>query len=110
MKNLCRKSRPVDDPYEVWQNNQGWTWHVLKKYQNPENEAKNPYARWFVAVESPFTYGSWEYGDTYVSEIKEYGVRTDVDIDWMPDDDMERSRNDNRPLSARSYDEWLKNP
>jgi hypothetical protein len=32
-------------------------------------EAANPYARWFVAVKSPDTYGSWEYGDTYVSEI-----------------------------------------
>ena len=81
MKNLCRKSRPVDDPYEVWQNGHGWTWHVLKKYQNPDNEAKNQYARWFVAAKSPLTYGSWEYGDTYVSEIKEYGVRTDIDID-----------------------------
>jgi len=81
VKNLCRKSRPVDDPYEVWQNGHGWTWHVLKKYQNPDNEAKNPYARWFVAAKSPMTFGSWEYGDTYVSEIKEYGVRTDIDID-----------------------------
>jgi len=34
-----------------------------------------------VAAKSPHTFGSWEYGDAYVSEIKEYGVRTDIDID-----------------------------
>ena len=92
MKNLCRKSRPVDDPYEVWKCHRavrlgdahGFTWHVLKKYQNPDNEAKNQYARWFVAAKSPLTYGSWEYGDTYVSEIKENAVRTDIDIDDRP--------------------------
>ena len=83
MKNLCRKSRPVDDPYEVWQSDpnrfmHGWTWHVLKKYQNPDNEAKNQYARWFVAAKSPMTFGSWEYGDTYVSDIVSNAVRTDL--------------------------------
>ena len=47
---------------------------VLKKYQNAENEAKNPYARWFCAVKSNFTYGEFELGDVYVSEIKEHGT------------------------------------
>jgi hypothetical protein len=47
----------------------------LKKYQNPENEAKNAYARWFCAVKSNFTYGEFEYGDVYVSEIKANGVK-----------------------------------
>ena len=76
MKNECGKTRDVDDPYEIWENAcAGWTWHVLKKYQHPDKEADNPYARWFVAAKSPYTYGSWEMGDTYVSEIKENGVR-----------------------------------
>ena len=75
-KNECGKTRDVDDPYEVWENAQaGCTWHILKKYQRPDKEAENPYARWFVAAKSPYTYGSWETGDTYVSEIKQYGVR-----------------------------------
>ena len=75
-ENECGKTRPVDDPYEVWENAQaGFTWHILKKYQRPDKEAENPYARWFVAAKSPYTYGSWEMGDTYVSEIKQYGVR-----------------------------------
>jgi len=68
VKNECNKTRPVEDPYEIWEGS-GFTHHVLKKYQNPENEAKNPYARWFLASKSPYTYGSWEYGDAYVTDI-----------------------------------------
>ena len=68
-KNLCGKTRPIDNPYEVWKAGD-WEWRVLKKYQNEENEAKNPYARWFCGVKSPFTYGSFELGDTYVKDVK----------------------------------------
>ena len=68
-------ARPVDDPYEVWVGPAGFQWNVLKKYQKPENEAKNPYARWFVAAKSDMTDGRWEYGDTYISDITEMGVR-----------------------------------
>jgi hypothetical protein len=76
MKNLCSKSRDVNDPYEVWENAQaGFEWRVLKKYQRPDKEAENPHARWFVAAKSPYTYGSFEYGDTYVKDIMDYGVR-----------------------------------
>lgn len=72
-KNPCGKSRPVDNPYEIWQAGD-WEWRVLKKYQTPENEAKNPYARWFCAVKSPMTYGSWDMGDTYVNDVKANAV------------------------------------
>ena len=78
-KNPFAKTRPVDNPYEVWENPQGWTWHVLKKYQLERNEGQ--YARWFCAVKSPMTYGEWEYGDVYKSEIMEFAVRTDADHD-----------------------------
>jgi|TARA_Y100000310_G_scaffold66508_1_gene61836 hypothetical protein len=77
MKNECGKTRPVDNPYEVWENEgAGWTWHVLKKYQRPDKEADNPHARWFCAVKSPFTFGSYEMGDVYRSEILDHAVRT----------------------------------
>ena len=66
--NLCAKTRKVEEPYEVWRAG-SWEWRVLKKYQTPEREAANPYARWFCAVKSPFTYGDWEYGDTYVRDV-----------------------------------------
>ncbi len=76
MKNPCGKSRPIEDPYEVWQNGNGWTWHVLKKYQLEKNEG--PHSRWFCAVKSPFTYGSYELGDVYKEEVVSNAVRTDL--------------------------------
>ena len=75
-KNLCGKTRPIDNPYEVWESADGtWTWKVLKKYQKPSKEAENPYARWFCAVSSPYTDGSFEMGDVYVREIAFYARR-----------------------------------
>ena len=74
-KNECGKTRKTDDPYEIYQGMNGFEWRVLKKYQNTENEAKNPYARWFCAVKSNFTYGEFELGDVYVSEIKANGEK-----------------------------------
>lgn len=75
-KNPYNKQRPLDNPYEVWVNNRaGWEWRVLRKYQTPENEVKNKYARWFCAVKSPFTQGSWDIGDVYVREIKDLATK-----------------------------------
>jgi len=65
-KNKCLKTRKVDNPYEIWTNAMGWEWRVLKKWQVDDNK---PYARWFCAVKSPFTFGKYDYGDVYVSEI-----------------------------------------
>ena len=74
-KNECGKTRKIEDPYETWKGPAGFEWRVLKKYQKPELEAKNPYARWYCAVKSNMTYGSFEYGDVYVSEIKDNGIK-----------------------------------
>jgi len=69
-KNECGKTRPKDKPYEIWKTADGaWEWHVLKKYQTPEKEAANIYARWFCLVKSPFV-PDGEMGDTYVKDIK----------------------------------------
>ena len=73
-KNLCGKKRKLDNPYEVWKAGD-WEWRVLKKYQTPENEAKNPYARWFCGVSSPYTYGEFEIGDTYVNDVRRNAIR-----------------------------------
>ena len=73
-KNECGKTRPKENPYEIWSNGV-WEWRVLKKYQSEEKEKANPYARWFCAVKSPMTYGDYELGDVYVREIKEYASR-----------------------------------
>lgn len=76
--NPCGKQKPLDSPYEIWKGygqSDGWTWRVLKKWQSPTNEAKNTNARWFCAVSSPLTWGSYELGDVYVSEVQSNAVR-----------------------------------
>jgi hypothetical protein len=75
-KNLCGKTVSVDNPYEIYQHSgSGFEWRVLKKYQMPHMEKANPYARWFCAVKSPATHGSWEYGDVYRAEVIKHGER-----------------------------------
>lgn len=75
-KNTCGKMVKRENAYEVWQSRDGsWTWYVLKKYQSPEAEAKNVYARWFCDVTSPIVGEGGEMGDVYVSEIKQNAIK-----------------------------------
>ncbi len=69
-KNPCAKRVTPETAYEVWQSYNGtFTYFVLKKYQSPEKEAQNPYARWLVFVKSPVYPNGWPE-DGYVSSIK----------------------------------------
>ena len=78
-KNLMNKTRPVENPYEIWRSPDGTReWRVLKKWQKPSKEKDNPFARWFCAVRSPHTYGSWEYGDTYAREVQSVAWKVDT--------------------------------
>lgn len=62
-------------PIEVWRSSDGsWTWEVYKKYQKPEKEATNPYARWFCKVKTPYV-PEGELGDVYIKEIKGVAVK-----------------------------------
>jgi hypothetical protein len=71
-KNPCAKTVTPENAYEVWQSFDGtWTYYVLKKYQSPEKEAENPYARWYCRVTSPLTTERGDYGDVYVSTVKQ---------------------------------------
>ena len=67
-KNPCGRTRKVDNPYEIWASG-GWTWKVLKKYQTPQRELENVYARWLCSVTSPYTQGTSDVGDVYVKDI-----------------------------------------
>ena len=74
--NPCGKTRSIENPYEIWATpNLVWRWLVLKKYQLPENEENNPYARWFCGVATDMTYDSPELGDVYRNEIVHNGFR-----------------------------------
>jgi len=75
MKNPCLKERTIDNPYEIWESpDKTWKWLVLKKWQLDDNK---PLARWFCAVSSPYTYGTYDIGDVYVSEIKRYAKKVE---------------------------------
>jgi len=74
--NPCGKTRPVENPYEIWATpDLVWRRLVLKKYQLPENEVNNPCARWFCGVATDMTYDSPELGDVYRNEIVHHGFR-----------------------------------
>lgn len=66
MSNTMGKSRKIDNPYSIWRNDAGWEWRVLKSYHTDINK---PNARAFCAVSSPYTFGGYDYGDVYWSDI-----------------------------------------
>ena len=75
----CFAERPINNPYEVWQlDSWEWEWRVLKKWQVNDDE---PYARWFCAVRSPYTHGTWDFGDVYVQDIKKYAILETINYD-----------------------------
>lgn len=78
--NKYAKTRPIDNPYEIWEGTAMMTggevlnfeWRVLKKWQIDDDK---PHARWFVAVKTEATFGSYDYGDEYVADIKRFGTK-----------------------------------
>ena len=83
MPNPFAKTRKLHEPYAIFINNQGWQWRVLKTYKQPSSEAKDKFARWYVAAVSPMTDMRWEYGDTYATEIKNFGQLASADAEWL---------------------------
>lgn len=59
------KTRPKSNPWLIYQRD-GWTWRVLKAYSA---DPRKKYARWFCDVESPFTQGGSDLGDTYIADV-----------------------------------------
>jgi hypothetical protein len=58
-------------------------WHVCKTYKQPKSETGDMYARWFVWAKSPMTYGEFEGGDTYASEVRRYGRLVAAEPEWQ---------------------------
>ena len=81
------KMLDMDNPHAIYTNNpfyhegvDTWIWVVLQKYQKDDNKK---HARWFCAVKSSMTYGNWEYGDTYVSDIKSVATQVFNGVDYF---------------------------
>ena len=82
MANPFAKSRPADKPYAIYRAGD-MVWHVCKTYKMPKNEAGNMYARWFVWAKSDATFGSFEGGDTYASDVRNYGGLVAAEPAWL---------------------------
>ena len=83
MANPFAKTRTQDEPYAIYEGGAGFRWLVLKTYKIAKNEAKDPYARWLVAATSDMMHeGSYEMGDTYAKEIRQYGRLVSCTPEW----------------------------
>ena len=82
MPNPFAKTKPLDSAYAIFRLND-FEWRVLKTYKMPKSEDKDPYARWLVAAKSDNTFGSFEYGDTYKSEVERYGALVAATPEWL---------------------------
>ena len=82
MANPFSKARKTGNPYAIYRAGD-LTWQVLKTYKQPSSEAKDQYARWFVAAQSSATFGSWELGDTYAREVERYGTLVAAEPAWL---------------------------
>ena len=87
-KNLMGKARTKDNPYATFEGMGPFgntTLHVLKVYQKPSLEIDNPYGRWFVAVSTDMTFGSFDTGDTYIN-----GIAEGLDLTYASDEFKEQ--------------------
>ena len=82
MANPFAKSRKTGNPYAIYRAGD-MMWQVLKTYKQPKNEAGDMYARWMVAAKSSATFGSYEMGDTYASEVRNYGRLVAAEPEWL---------------------------
>jgi hypothetical protein len=82
MANPFAKTRKTDNPYAIYRAG-GIEWRVIKTYKMAKSEAKDPYARWMVAAKSDATFGGYDMGDTYASEVKAYGRLVAAEPGWL---------------------------
>jgi len=59
------RTRPVSNPWLTITDG-SWTWKVL---QAPVTNPDKPFASWLCAVSSPYTFGGYDMGDTYINDI-----------------------------------------
>jgi hypothetical protein len=62
-----RKKATMEEPHATYAAGD-WTWKVLK-VNAPKKSPRSPYVSWFCAVQSPYTQGGWDMGDTYSIEV-----------------------------------------
>ena len=84
MANPLGKTRDTENPYAIFKLDNSAIGpielRVLKTYKLPKNEADDRYARWYTAAKpsciSDATNGSWEFDDTYRTDVIGYYTLT----------------------------------
>ena len=64
-----KKTAKLESPHATFVNDDGWEWRILKVYRAAKSDRGDQYARWFLAAKSPFTFGEFEMGDTYINDV-----------------------------------------
>ena len=81
------KTRKVEDPWLTITDGE-WEYRVLQAHKKDPDA---PYASWFCAVKSPYTFGGWDMGDTYIKDVVASGgwiVQRDPSV---PDEALPRA-------------------
>jgi hypothetical protein len=69
-----KKTADIGQPHATFVNHRaGWEWRILKVYRAAKTDKGDKYSRWFLAAKSPYTFGEFEMGDTYISDVLSYG-------------------------------------
>ena len=63
-----RKMATQETPHATYTSRDGWIYKVLKVNAPKKNPMKFGSA-WMCAVQSPYTHGGWDYGDTYAQDV-----------------------------------------
>lgn len=77
-----KKTATIENPHATFEGHGPWgpcVLHILKTYKTPSSELKDKYARWMVAAQTEYTFGSFEYGDRYKAECFDEIVRFGYD-------------------------------
>jgi hypothetical protein len=81
MANPFAKTRDQATPYAIYKQGD-YEYRVLKTYKMPKTEAKDIYARWFLATKGPHSMG-FELGDGYAKDIRDNSELILADTDWL---------------------------
>mgnify|MGYP003152160276 FL=1 len=85
--NLYGITRDVTNPYAIYVQGD-FEVRVLKTYQFPRNEDKRnggKYARWFTAIKSGATHGSFDMGDMYKRAVLDGTRLVYGEPEWIED-------------------------
>jgi len=71
------KTRPRENPWLIFKGD-GFEYRVLQAHNRKPDGATSS---WYCAVKSPYTFGTYDMGDTYIQSVTDGTVLTYIDPD-----------------------------